>query len=266
MSVQVALRDSCGEAVQFGNGSGQASGADGSVCRNDEDWRPVQRHAGQGGADRVHAERGPVRESEAQRAAGERRDRKGSGGPSRDVEADLEQGRTATDDAMRSIGDALRAVTDRVGEGAKVVGSGIQTVADGAPKATAAVVGIASAALAFRGAKALWRIGRGRNRHRPRHAGRTRWPVGGRPNQWCTRGGGPLLTRAQTTCRPPERQVGYYMGRLLHMEGRDVDNPSAAKDTTNSVAGGCRAWLNSRCLASRARSGYLVAAIGFGIL
>lgn len=65
------------------------------------------------------------------------------------------------DDAMRSIGDALRPITDRVGEAAKGAGSGIQSVADSAPKATAAVVGIAGTVLAVRGAKALWGIGRG---------------------------------------------------------------------------------------------------------
>ncbi|WP_175833928.1 phage tail tape measure protein [Burkholderia cenocepacia] len=65
------------------------------------------------------------------------------------------------DDAMRSIGDALRPITDRVGEAAKGAGSGIQSAADRAPKATAAVVGIAGTVLAVRGAKALWGIGRG---------------------------------------------------------------------------------------------------------
>lgn len=65
------------------------------------------------------------------------------------------------DDAMRSIGDALRPITDRVGEAAKGAGSGIQSAADNAPKATAAVVGIAGTVLAVRGAKALWSIGRG---------------------------------------------------------------------------------------------------------
>ncbi|MGU7853192.1 phage tail tape measure protein [Burkholderia orbicola] len=65
------------------------------------------------------------------------------------------------DDAMRSIGDALRPITDRVGEAAKGAGSGIQSAADSAPKATAAVVGIAGTVLAARGAKALWSIGRG---------------------------------------------------------------------------------------------------------
>ncbi|MCA8121246.1 phage tail tape measure protein [Burkholderia cepacia] len=65
------------------------------------------------------------------------------------------------DDAMRSIGDALRPITDRVGEAAKGTGSGIQSAADSAPKATAAVVGIAGTVLAVRGAKALWGIGRG---------------------------------------------------------------------------------------------------------
>ncbi|HEB3529315.1 TPA: phage tail tape measure protein [Burkholderia cenocepacia] len=65
------------------------------------------------------------------------------------------------DDTMRSIGDALRPITDRVGEAAKGAGSGIQSAADSAPKATAAVVGIAGTVLAVRGAKALWSIGRG---------------------------------------------------------------------------------------------------------
>jgi len=65
------------------------------------------------------------------------------------------------DDAMRSIGDALRPITDRVGEATKGAGSGIQSAADSAPKTTAAVVGIAGTALAVRGAKALWGIGRG---------------------------------------------------------------------------------------------------------
>lgn len=65
------------------------------------------------------------------------------------------------DDAMRSIGDALRPITDRVGESAKALGSGIRSVAESAPKATAAVVGVAGAVLALRGAKALWNMGRG---------------------------------------------------------------------------------------------------------
>ncbi|MGY4209809.1 hypothetical protein ACVK00_003183 [Burkholderia sp. PvR073] len=65
------------------------------------------------------------------------------------------------DDAMRSIGDALRPITDRAGEAAKALGGGVRSAADSAPKTTAAVVGIAGAVIAARGAKALWSIGRG---------------------------------------------------------------------------------------------------------
>ncbi|RKT98855.1 phage tail protein [Burkholderia sp. Nafp2/4-1b] len=65
------------------------------------------------------------------------------------------------DDAMRSLGDALRPVTDAVGHGAKTLGAGLQTVTERAPKATAAVVGVLGAAVAIRGVKALWTLGRG---------------------------------------------------------------------------------------------------------
>ncbi|RKT98849.1 phage tail protein [Burkholderia sp. Nafp2/4-1b] len=65
------------------------------------------------------------------------------------------------DDAMRSLGDALRPVTDAVGRGANTLGAGLQTVTEHAPKATAAVVGVLGAAVALRGVKAVWTLGRG---------------------------------------------------------------------------------------------------------
>ncbi|KWD85043.1 phage tail tape measure protein [Burkholderia ubonensis] len=65
------------------------------------------------------------------------------------------------DDAMRSIGDALRPVTDLVGKGAKKAGKTVQDAADSSPKATAAVAGVIGTAVAYRGARALWNIGRG---------------------------------------------------------------------------------------------------------
>ncbi|CAJ4029410.1 tail tape measure protein [Burkholderia pseudomallei] len=65
------------------------------------------------------------------------------------------------DDAMRSIGDALRPVTDLAGEQAKKAGAKVRDVVDASPRAAAAVIGIAGAAIAYRGARAAWSIGRG---------------------------------------------------------------------------------------------------------
>lgn len=65
------------------------------------------------------------------------------------------------DDAMRSIGDALRPVTDLAGEQAKKAGAKVRDVVDASPRAAAAVIGVAGAAIAYRGARAAWSIGRG---------------------------------------------------------------------------------------------------------
>ncbi|MFG6915288.1 phage tail tape measure protein [Burkholderia pseudomallei] len=65
------------------------------------------------------------------------------------------------DDAMRSIGDALRPVTDLAGEQAKKAGAKVRDVVDASPRAVAAVIGVAGAAIAYRGARAAWSIGRG---------------------------------------------------------------------------------------------------------
>ncbi len=59
------------------------------------------------------------------------------------------------DDAMRSIGDALRPITDLAGQAAKGLGGTVREAADKAPGVTAAVVGVAGAAVAYRGAKPL---------------------------------------------------------------------------------------------------------------
>ncbi|MFM0598144.1 phage tail tape measure protein [Paraburkholderia dilworthii] len=64
-------------------------------------------------------------------------------------------------DAMRSIGDALRPVTDAAGHATKSAGEGLAKITDAAPKATVAVAGVAAGLLAWRGAKSLFRIGRG---------------------------------------------------------------------------------------------------------
>ncbi|AOJ81527.1 phage tail protein [Burkholderia savannae] len=65
------------------------------------------------------------------------------------------------DDAMRSIGDALRPVTDLAGEQAKQAGGKVRDIVDSSPRAAAAVIGVAGAAIAYRGARAAWSIGRG---------------------------------------------------------------------------------------------------------
>lgn len=65
------------------------------------------------------------------------------------------------DDAMRSIGDALRPMTDLAGEQAKKAGAKVRDVVDASPRAAAAVIGVAGAAIAYRGARAAWSIGRG---------------------------------------------------------------------------------------------------------
>lgn len=65
------------------------------------------------------------------------------------------------DDAMRSIGDALRPVTDLAGEQAKKAGGKVRDIVDASPRAAAAVIGVAGAAIAYRGAHAAWSIGRG---------------------------------------------------------------------------------------------------------
>lgn len=65
------------------------------------------------------------------------------------------------DDSMRSIGDALRPVTDLAGEQAKKAGGKVRDIVDSSPRAAAAVIGVAGAAIAYRGARAAWSIGRG---------------------------------------------------------------------------------------------------------
>ncbi|AIP70090.1 phage tail tape measure protein [Burkholderia pseudomallei] len=89
-----------------------------------------------------------------------------------EIEKDLNDRRAASkqiwkevvdqwDDAMRSIGDALRPVTDLAGEQAKKAGAKVRDIVDASPRAAAAVIGVAGAAIAYRGARAAWSIGRG---------------------------------------------------------------------------------------------------------
>ncbi|WP_133604482.1 phage tail tape measure protein [Burkholderia pseudomallei] len=89
-----------------------------------------------------------------------------------EIEKDLKDRRDASkqiwkevadqwDEAMRSIGDALRPVTDLAGEQAKKAGGKVRDIVDASPRAAAAVIGVAGAAIAYRGARAAWSIGRG---------------------------------------------------------------------------------------------------------
>lgn len=89
-----------------------------------------------------------------------------------EIEKDLKDRRDASkqiwkevadqwDEAMRSIGDALRPVTDIAGEQAKKAGGKVRDIVDASPRAAAAVIGVAGAAIAYRGARAAWSIGRG---------------------------------------------------------------------------------------------------------